>query len=114
MVLAAAEKGDMCPSDDPVSLLQLLRRSETEGQIDMFEKEQRGEGTYYGAGGDSGGACEDHRTGGDRALWGHNAITVAINKPQWCHQKGFLRWILRSVTFRSHFVQRVWIQLLPF
>merc|ERR1719174_3022239 len=101
LLFAAAEQGCVdgeCAFDEPPSLLQLLRRSEAaegvtlnaslsrseaEGQIDMFEKEQRGEGTYYGAGGDSGGACEDHRTGGDRTLWGHNAITVAINKPQW-------------------------------
>merc|ERR1719183_1116088 len=101
LLFAAAEQGCVdgeCAFDEPPSLLQLLRRSEAaegftlnaslsrseaEGQIDMFEKEQRGEGTYYGAGGDSGGACEDHRTGGDKDLWGHNAITVAINKPQW-------------------------------
>jgi expansin (peptidoglycan-binding protein) len=57
------------------------------GQFDMFKTMQRGDGTYYGKNGDSAGACEDHRVAGNKVLWGHNAITVAINKPQWYNGK---------------------------
>ena len=49
--------------------LELNASSGATGSIrPFFDAEQRGEGTYYGANGDSGGACEDHRTGGSKVL----------------------------------------------
>jgi len=76
--LLSAVAAEMAGFDTNLSQVSLA-----EGQRDMFNTEQRGEGTYYGQNGDSQGACEDHRVSGNKVLWGHNAITVAINKPQW-------------------------------